>query len=180
MKKLGLPILLLMVFLYVGWQGLNLYDDLFPFGRMWETPAIRPHESVFSVMDAGSVPITLGEAKYKTLDENEIASPLAGKEPEYASEGMELYDTYCAQCHGKYLDGNGTVGQSFSPVPTDLRNPQVQGYSDGLIFKHLSYGNPPNGRQPPLATTIAIADRWKIIAYIRMAGVQQSSSHEQP
>ena len=142
---------------------------------MWETPAIRPHEAVLPVMDSGSVPLSVGEARFKALDDNILMSPLAGKESNYAPEGMELYATYCGQCHGKYLDGNGTVGQSFAPLPSDLRSPETQALSDGLLFKRISYGKPPLGRQPPLATTIDVADRWKIIAYIRMAGVRKNA-----
>ena len=161
--------------LYIAWQGLNLYDDKLPYGRMWETPGIRPHETILPVMEPGSVPLNLGEAGYQTGDDALWVSPLSGNEAKFAPEGMELYAVYCAQCHGKYLDGNGTVGQSFSPLPADIRSAQVQNLSDGLLFRHISYGNPPNGRQPPLATTIDVSDRWKIIAYIRLAGVRKDS-----
>ncbi len=173
MKKIAIGLPLFMCLVYAAWQGLNLYDDRFPYGRMWETPAVRPHEAVLPVMESGSIPVFKGETRYKTMDPGLLVSPLAGKESEFASDGMELYDIYCAQCHGTYLNGNGTVGLSFSPLPTNLRSAQVQALSDGLLFKRISYGNPPEGRQPPLATTIDVSDRWKIIAYIRMAGVRK-------
>jgi mono/diheme cytochrome c family protein len=85
--------------------------------------------------------------------------------------GKVLYSKFCAQCHGKNYDGNATVGQSFFPLPTDLRSAKVQSLSDGAFFKEISYGIP-EGRQPPLATTIAPMDRWRIVAYIRSLGVR--------
>jgi len=64
------------------------------------------------------------------------------------------------------------VGQSFHPLPTDLRSPKVQSLSEGVFFKEISYGIP-GGRQPPLATTIDPLDRWRIIAYVKSLGVRK-------
>jgi len=47
----------------------------------------------------------------------------------------------------------------------------VQSKSEGAIFKEISYGIP-NGRQPALATTIAIPDRWKIVAFVKSLSQQ--------
>ena len=86
--------------------------------------------------------------------------------------GKNLYFIYCAQCHGQNYDGNGTVGQSFTPLPTDLRSEKVQSMSAGKIFKDISYGLP-KGRQPSLATTIDITDRWRIIAFVKSLGLRE-------
>jgi mono/diheme cytochrome c family protein len=101
-----------------------------------------------------------------------MVSPVSSNDPVSIAAGKNLYLTYCAQCHGKYHDGNGTVGQSFEPLPGDLRSPKVQAMPDGQIFKEVSYGIP-GGRQPPLATTIAIPERWQIIAYVKSLGLRQ-------
>jgi mono/diheme cytochrome c family protein len=170
MKKIAFGFIFLTVFLYSAWQGLNLFDDWFPFGRMRETPAIRPHEAVLPSMNPGSVPFSSPEELFMATPDNLLASPYQGNEKAVAARGEELYLTFCAQCHGVELDGNGTVGQSFSPLPADLRSRQVLALSDGILFKRISYGNPPQGRQPPLSTTIDAPDRWKIIAYIRNTG----------
>jgi hypothetical protein len=61
------------------------------------------------------------------------------------------------------------VGQSFHPLPTDLRSAKVQSLSEGAFFKEISYGIP-GGKQPPLATTIDPLDRWCIIAYVQSLG----------
>jgi hypothetical protein len=64
------------------------------------------------------------------------------------------------------------VGQSFDPLPTDLRSVKVQTLPEGVLFKEISYGVP-NGRQPPLATTIEVMDRWRIVAYVKSLGVRK-------
>ena len=172
MRKLILVPLALVIILFVVYKALILYDNDFKRGRMRETPAVRPHEKRPFTMVEGVVPFEGGEAIYKLTKGEDLASPLRKDAPTTIEQGNSLYFTYCAQCHGKYHDGNGTVGQSFYPLPTDLRGKMVQSIPDGILFKTISYGIP-NGRQPPLASTIAILDRWRIIAYVKSLGVRE-------
>lgn len=146
---------------------LNVFDRYFPFGRMWESPAIRPHETVLPVAEEGSVSLNAQDVFYRLRDPSQIALPKMGDRTEAVNTGSQRYAVFCAPCHGPRLDGNGTVGQSFHPLPANLTDPVVQAMSDGALFKTISYGNPPNGRQPPLAATITVEDRWRIIAFIR-------------
>jgi mono/diheme cytochrome c family protein len=136
------------------------------YGRMWETPAVRPHEEPILEMPADIVPFDGGEAVYRATSVYVLRSPIEKNSPVDISRGRALYLTYCAQCHGNDHDGNGTVGQSFHPLPRDLQHPRIQALTEGRLFKEISYGIP-EGRQPPLATTIDAPDRWKIIAYIK-------------
>jgi len=139
---------------------------------MWETPAIRPHEEPAREMPEGVIPVNGGEAVYRATANYLLTSPFRDGDPEAVSRGEALYRTYCTQCHGLEHDGNGTVGQSFQPIPRDLRSSKVQTMQRGRLFKEISYGIP-GGRQPPLATTIDAPDRWRIIAYLRSLGVRR-------
>jgi mono/diheme cytochrome c family protein len=140
-------------------------------GRMWETPAVKPHEEILLIMEEGVVPTSGGEAILRASKGEALRSPLQVGDPDVIEEGRAQYFLYCAQCHGRYHDGNGTVGQSFHPLPTDLRGERVQSLPEGVIFKEISYGIPkPDNRQPPLATTIDIPDRWRIVAYLKSLG----------
>jgi hypothetical protein len=169
MKKLPAVAILLALVVYGAYEGLIYFDNNFPYGRMRETPAVKPHEQEILPMAKGTVPFDGGERLFRAVKGKDLKSPLPkGHAPEIA-QGEKLYSTYCAQCHGKYFDGNGTVGQSFHPLPGDLRSRKVQSMADGLIFEEISYGIP-GGRQPPLATTIAPLDRWRIIAYLKTLG----------
>jgi hypothetical protein len=49
---------------------------------------------------------------------------------------------------------------------------RVQALAPGTIFKEISYGIP-GGRQPPLATTIPVPQRWQIVAYVQSLGVSE-------
>lgn len=169
MKKIVIIMVLLAALVFVAYEALTLIDNEFMPGRMRETPAVRPHENPLLIMEQGVIPIEGGEAVYRAADGKRLKSPFLKGDANTAKLGRTLYFTYCAQCHGKYHDGNGTVGQSFHPLPTDLRSAKVQTLPEGVLFKEISYGVP-NGRQPPLATTIEVMDRWRIVAYVKSLG----------
>jgi cytochrome c553 len=160
------------ILLTAAYTVITLYDENLRVGRMWETPAVRPHEQKLLVMEPGVVPFHGGETEFRNASGQDLISPLGNNDSKVVESGKSLYFTYCAQCHGKYHDGNGTVGQSFSPLPGDLRSGRVQSMPQGTLFKEISYGIP-NGRQPALATTIEIMDRWRIIAYVKSLGTRE-------
>jgi hypothetical protein len=135
MKRIVILTLLAAVALTTAYLILTIYDKNMKFGRMWETPAVRPHEEKLLVMESGVVPFYGGELIYKRAEGEDLISPFQKTNPEIIESGKALYFNYCAQCHGKYFDGNGTVGQSFHPLPTDLRSKKVQSQSEGVLFK---------------------------------------------
>ena len=156
----------------VVWGVITGYDNVLSVGRMWKTPAIKPYENPIPVMAAGSMPVNGGEALYRATAADEIAAPFALTEPAAIASGQTAYQYYCIHCHGKNFDGYGTVGQSFAPPPGDLRSTKVQSMPVGMLFKEISYGIP-GGRQPALATTVALDDRWHAIAYVKSLGQRQ-------
>ena len=171
MKKVAAAAAILFVLIIGGYHVLIWIDNDFTYGRMRETPSVRPHEEPLLLLESGIVPAAgSAEAIYRTTPGEEIRASFQAT-PEVIKQGETLYFTFCAQCHGKYHDGNGTVGQSFAPLPGDLRSAKIQGLPNGILFKEISYGIP-KGRQPPLATTIAEADRWRIIAYVKSLGIR--------
>jgi mono/diheme cytochrome c family protein len=172
MKRLAALASLVLLFLLVVYTGITLYDANMKVGRMWETHAVKPHEAPLLVMPAGIVPFNGGEAFYRNAAAEELQPPFSLNASETVAQGKLAYGYYCVQCHGKFHDGNGTVGQSFSPLPGDLRSERVQQLSDGLFFKEISYGIP-NGRQPPLDTTLSVNERWQVIGYIKSLGPRQ-------
>lgn len=152
-----------------AYHALMYYDNNFRYGRMRETPGVHPHEEPLLKMDADIVPVDGGEALYRITPGNELTPPIDMQDPAAVARGKDLYMVFCAQCHGINYDGKGTVGQSFQPLPANLNNPAVQSKAAGDLFKSISYGVP-NGRQPPLATTIRPQDRWFIIAFVHQLG----------
>jgi mono/diheme cytochrome c family protein len=171
MRRLLILPLALAVLVLAAYEALIYYDNNFKYGRMWETPGVHPLEQPPLPVSDGIVPWRGGEALLKSMSPEQLASPVKYGHPGELERGKALTLTFCAQCHGKNLDGNGTVGQSFHPLPTDLRSEKVQSLSEGALFKDLSYGTP-KGRQPPLAGTIDMAERWLIIAYVKSLGTR--------
>jgi mono/diheme cytochrome c family protein len=171
MKKIIVFFIVVAIVLYGAYEALMYYDNNFRYGRMRETPAVRPLEDPLLNMEAGIVPVSAGEAIYRATPGVDLKSPLDAAEPLVVARGKAVYLTYCAQCHGYNYDGNGTVGQSFYPLPTDLRSSEVQSKPDGELFRSVSYGVP-SGRQPALHTTITIDDRWHVIAFVKSLGLR--------
>lgn len=171
MARILSAIALVTLFGLIIFGVLTLYDETMRYGRMWETPAIRPHEEPIPVMADQSVPFKGGEAFYRAADPNALISPMNLKDPTVVQQGRQAYQYYCIQCHGKYHDGLGTVGQSFAPLPSDLRSEKVQHMNQGVLFREISYGIP-GGRQPALATTLTVDERWEVIGYIQSLGIR--------
>jgi mono/diheme cytochrome c family protein len=158
MKKL-LALAVVLVGALGAYHALMFYDNNFRYGRMRATPAVKPHEAPLIRMEVGIVPVTGGEAPLRATPGPLLKPPLKMEAAEVIARGRAVYFTFCAQCHGLNYDGKGTVGQSFAPLPA------------GELFKSVSYGIP-NGRQPPLETTITIDDRWSVVAFVKSMGVR--------
>jgi len=171
MKKIIVFFIVVGVVLYGAYEALMYYDNNFIYGRMRETPAVRPMENPQLKMETGLVSVDGGEAIYRATPAADLVSPLDSAQPSVIARGKAVYLTYCAQCHGYNYDGNGTVGQSFQPLPTDLRSSAVQSKPEGELFKTVSYGIP-GKRQPALQTTVTIDDRWHVIAFMKSLGLR--------
>lgn len=164
MKRLLILAVVLCGVLAVAYAGITLYDARLPFGRMWETPAVKPHEAPLPVMPKGSVPVFGGEALLRSKGPEHLEDPVSDRSLKRIFAGKRVYGRYCIHCHGKRLDGRGTVGQSFSPLPRDLKSPHVRDLKDGTLFYRISYGK---ARMPALAATVSVAERWDVIVYLR-------------
>ncbi len=133
------------------------------YARMKDDEARQTYETQFPEMPTKAIPVSGGLQVLRETDPETLKNPLPFNEAT-VERGRVAYFRYCAQCHGKKADGNGTVGQSFAPLPSNLASAEVQEHSDGLLFVRLSLGFK---RQPPLAATVAEEDRWAVIHYIR-------------
>jgi mono/diheme cytochrome c family protein len=172
MKKVIGFLIAVAVVILVAYNALIFYDNNFRYGRMRETPAVRPYEEPLLIKEAGLVPINGGEAIFRVSAGADIQSPIDMTQPDIIARGKGVFLIYCAQCHGHNHDGKGSVGQSFAPLPTDLRSAKVQNSAPGELFRNVSYGVP-DGRQPPLHATITIDDRWRVVAYVKSLGTRE-------
>jgi mono/diheme cytochrome c family protein len=98
-KNLVIALGALAVF-FGGYSALTIYDTYFKFGRMWQTPAVRPYENPILIMDEDAVPLNGGEAAYRAADPLDLLSPFDAVDTEIVKQGQIVYLTFCQQCHG--------------------------------------------------------------------------------
>jgi mono/diheme cytochrome c family protein len=146
------------------YYGINFYDANMKWSRMHQTPAVRPYEEPMLIMEEGIVPIDGGERVLRASLKNDTQPRSEYATQTLVAKGKEEYRVFCSPCHGNHLDGLGTVGQSFNPLPTDLNSSQVIQMSDSQMFSLISDGSK---RSPALASSMAAESRWAVISYVR-------------
>lgn len=136
------------------------------------SPALDPYEAPRPA-PPGSVPVeSPGERWEAPVERSEAAlrawgdtltNPLPMSEA-VLSRGHEVYDVYCAVCHGPEGHGDGPiVGPGKFPFALDLTLPQAVGRSDGYLYAITRIGRglmPAYQRIPP-------SDRWAVVNYMR-------------
>lgn len=143
---------------------ITLFDSNLKAGRMYQTPVVRPHEEPELIMDKRTIADKKSEALIKELLKTGFTLKTAGPAQEILAKGEKDYQAFCSHCHGPKMDGLGTVGQSFFPLPTDLTGEKTVAMSDGELFAFISYGGK---KAPALASSMSVESREAVIRYIR-------------
>ncbi len=133
------------------------------YSEMRDDEAVQAYNQEFPQMQKKTIPVQGGIWIEREANPAELKNPLAPN-PEIVAWGAERYRFYCVQCHGPKLDGNGTVGQSFAPLPANLESSQVQEQTDGEILYKIRFGF---NRHPPLYATVTDDETWAIVDYMR-------------
>lgn len=131
--------------------------------RMREQISIKPYSRQMPAMPAGGVPTT-GRLRTLTAAEAKNARNPLTVSAEVLDDGRIYYGYYCLMCHGATGDGNGPVGQSYVPEPTDLSSEAVRRLSDGQLYDRMLHGV---GHDPVMSETVVPGHRWQIVAYVR-------------
>lgn len=160
--------LFLAVFALIAGTGvyavITLYDTNLKAGRMYQTPVVRPHEEPELAMDQRAVSQKSEARTRENLANNILPPALPWPEDLILATGKKEYTAFCAHCHGPNLDGLGTVGQSFFPLPTDLTGEKAVGLTDKELFTVISYGSK---KTPALASSMSVESREAVIRYLR-------------
>jgi mono/diheme cytochrome c family protein len=133
------------------------------FGRMYDQDVIKTYGKKMPEMDTRTVPVGDGLQNLVSADPRSLKNPLPYSKASF-ERGYGAYGYYCIQCHGVRLDGNGTVGQSFAPLPADLTAPVTLSQQDGQLYAKIRLGFK---RHPRLFSTISADDVWAVIVYMR-------------
>jgi mono/diheme cytochrome c family protein len=133
------------------------------YARMKDQESIRTYKKEMPAMDERTIPIEGGYQMLTNVDTTALRNPFTVT-PRTIEQGRQAYGYFCIHCHGAYGDGNGTVGQSFSPLPTDLKSEKVQSQTDGELYVKTRLGF---NRHPRLYTTVSEKDTWAVVNYVR-------------
>lgn len=92
--------------------------------------------------------------------------------PELMKRGQERFNITCAMCHGSAAAGNGITKQYGLATVVSLQDDRIRKMSDGEIFNTITHGK---NTMMAYGSTIAVNDRWAIIAYLRALQRSQNS-----
>ena len=141
---------------------------------MLVTPHIRSYQAAMPLPPEKSVPTTRQYEPLPTAAQAvNLTNPLAAT-PDNIAAGKVGYGYYCVQCHGQGGLGDGPVGESFIPIPANLRSAKVQGYSDGQLLRAMltGAGHSPlrselSQQRPVLEYVVLPEHRWYLVLYVR-------------
>jgi mono/diheme cytochrome c family protein len=175
-----LSLLLCIALVAVACNPFDVLDDMITYERMKDQESFRPYEARMPGVSPGAVPAmdgnVAGEEQYRSAPMGSLKNPLPADKATIA-RGELAYEYFCIMCHGSKYNGDGTVGQSFAPHPTDLRSPYVQQMSADELFRSISYGIQ---RHPPMFYTVSVEDRWALIRWIQSLGMRDETEERIP
>lgn len=129
----------------------------------------HPGENAISVPVNGSVPYyyeDTEEDRQRAIEEI-IENPYPITDAGLA-EGKEMFNYFCAICHGEKGDGAGYLvrddGGVYPVQPAILTNEEFTAASNGRMYHTIIYGKNLMGGY---ADKISYEERWQVIHYIR-------------
>jgi len=140
------------------------------YGRMYDQDVVKTYGRKMKAMDKRTVPVSDGYEVLLKADPKSLKNPLSPSK-ESVEKGRIAYGYFCVQCHGVQLDGQGTVGQSFAPLPADLTSPSVMSSGDGELYAKVRLGFK---RHPKLFPTVPEDDTWAVLIYMRSRAGKKS------
>ena len=94
-----------------------------------------------------------------------VKNPVAAT-PESVAAGKQLFQRYCASCHGSTAEGGS--GSDISPPAPNLTDTEWRhGSTDGEIFYVIKNGVPPDLNMEPWGDRIKDPDIWNVVNFVR-------------
>ena len=91
--------------------------------------------------------------------------------PELLQRGEERFAIFCSPCHGRTGGGDGMIVQRGFKTPPSYHTDRLRAAPVGYLYDVTTNGF---GAMPAYADQVPPADRWAIVAYVR---VLQYSQH---
>ena len=87
--------------------------------------------------------------------------------------GQQRFDIYCSPCHSRVGDGNGMIVQRGFLRPPSYYSDTLRNAPNQLFYDVITHGY---GAMYSYADRVEPADRWAIVAYIRVLQASASAS----
>ena len=88
-----------------------------------------------------------------------------------STKGQEVYNTYCALCHGPTGLGDGVGAAALDPKPRDLSSAAIlESYTDEYLIDVITNGGMAVGKSPampPWGGVVSPEDIDNVVAHIR-------------
>ncbi len=150
----GVGILIFFTIMFIG-PHMRVQQHIRAFQRTMPLP---PQGIIPVEPDTHQVPLT-GQAA-------EMKNPLPDRQ-DIRDRGKIYYNYYCVFCHGQNGQGDGPVGYSYMPGPTDLHARKVTEMTDGELMRAMLLGI---GHEPVLSRVVPPEHRWYLVSYVRTLG----------
>jgi mono/diheme cytochrome c family protein len=152
---------------------------------MHQAPRYDPlEESAVFPKNSSAQPLVEGTVARGHLDEDEwLATGKVDGKPADAfpftitaadlNRGEERYNIYCSPCHGRTGEGNGMVVQRGYKQAANYHIDRLRQMPVGYFFDVMTNGF---GSMPDYRSQVTVADRWRIVAYIRALQLSEHAS----
>lgn len=163
-RKIGPVKIIVTLVILLGVAGFVLYL-MFSGPHMRVEPKLMPYEALLPAVPAGITPVAWAQTPNLEAVRNPVADTAQTRRI-----GQAYYRDYCTFCHGQVAHGDGPVGRSYVPTPTNLTLPAVRGLSDGALYRGMLTGV---GHAPVLDYVVDPNTPWYIIRYVRTLSNEQ-------
>ncbi len=171
----------------------NVYNEYYL--NTWDVESVKNLKELSNPRLPVSGTIPRGYAGHASDNENSVSVPANGSVPYYyantdaertrasneisknpfpittagIAKGGELYDIYCAICHGKKGDGNGwlvdeaNINAKYPAAPANFLLDTFYNSSNGRYYHAIIYGK---GVMGGYTDKLSFEERWQVIHYI--------------
>ena len=92
--------------------------------------------------------------------------------------GRQLYQTYCATCHGERGLGDGPAAKGMTPPPPAIGDAATMASaSPALLYRVVSVGVP-GTKMPAWGSTLTPQQQWNVVAYLQSLRASQADLAE--
>jgi len=166
---------------YRGYRGSSFFKDgasvrpvvpgTVARGFLREDKALYTGKKEGPTQQPSSDPNAIGEAKYPN-DVTEFPFPI---NEEVIARGKDRFQIYCSVCHGFTGNGDGMIVKRGFKQPPSYHIDDLRQAPHGHIFDVVTNGW---GVMKGYSAQLTPADRWAIIAYIRVLQAAQNTEEK--